>query len=546
MPKTFAQKLQEPLVEIKRIWEYLASIDGREPFQPQERFMATIIAGFPVPQASSIGSSTPMSGNSPDYTDARYCVVRVLAYQSNVNDLPPLGVDADSANSGIADSTYLTATNLCEVLAGNAHLLPTDGSMTVEVFATWDVGSPQQKHYFFAVMPNQITWIACTSPMPPASLGSDIGGGAYYNAIMLAGAPVTIDPLTNLVIPLTPGEKYSALTSGLPTVTILAENSAEPNQGNPPSHWVPCGTFFGGAPDPTLAAAGSQLGGASAAQWFPAYYTGMSNETPPRPTYRFFCPMPGVTDIQIDGSQSIYVSSTAILGSGRYIGATVQGSGHNVDPTTAFTAGGGPGLLDPGFSANRTTTLIPNGTLCAFCNLFESGKNSVATTYPNVASKFLGDGKIVQGSFRGMMLYPASTPISSLPTLIPMFYGYAAPTAALFPVLLSVQSGGNGGTDSALPTWTYTMGPIGGINGSGIGYSNTTYNYTPQSPIYGRGGSFPYQQLGYYEAATCGLAYIDYTGMPQLFVAFELPSGFTGTKTISGTSLDIVGGRIQS
>lgn len=255
------ERLQEPIDAIREIWAYLASLDGREAFYPQERFQATIISGFPVAQTNSLGSGVPMSGNSPDYTDARYCVVRVLTYQSNVNDLPPLGVDQDSTNTGVADATYVTATNLAEILGGNGHILPTNGSLTVEVFGVWDVGNPQQKHYYFCTMP-AVAWIKLTSVMPPASLGSPtVGGGGFYNARLMTGSPMTIDPKTDLVMPFSPAEAIPS------TDNILAENCIEANLGDPAVHFVrdlPC--------------------------FVPAWWIGLSKESTPRPVYRFAYP----------------------------------------------------------------------------------------------------------------------------------------------------------------------------------------------------------------------------------------------------------------
>lgn len=516
-------RLQEPIDAIREIWAYLASLDGREAFYPQERFQATIISGFPVAQTNSLGSGVPMSGNSPDYTDARYCVVRVLTYQSNVNDLPPLGVDQDSTNSGIADATYVTATNLAEILGGNGHILPTNGSLTVEVFGVWDVGNPQQKHYYFCTMP-AVAWLCPTSPIPSASLGSYTGGGGYYNGEILTGSPVAIDPTTDLVIPLK-GE----LLPAPPTYTVLAENSAECNQGDPPTHWVPCGSTF-------INASNQTFGGAPATSLIPAYYVGISNESTPRPVYRFFYPRPGPTTLIIGGSGII---SGGGFGTGRYQCAILQGSGVKVDVTLPFTLSGIPTTGTP-----DTGTAIPSsgstyGPFGIFCNLFEAGPEAAVST----PTHLLRVGSPVVGFFAGM----AAAVNSGVTQLVPMYYGHAAPAGTLIPVLLS-QVSGSDGTSTSSPTYTYS-GSIYFPAITGIDKWSTGSNTMQPLVRNGTGGPGWY---GSYYPAQFGLAFCDCKGAYTLWYAFEQPNGYTGTivsrnsTNTTTITLTAVNGRIET
>lgn len=233
-------KLQEPIDAIREIWDYLASINGTEPFFPQERFMATIIRGFPLtsssPPPGSPGSpgTLPFAANSPDYTDARYCMVRVQALQSNPNDQVILAPDQTSVDLGVADSLYMTATNVVELLSGNSHFLPTDGTMTVEVFATWDAGDPQQKHYCFAVdrfsFPAQIN--AFQSSLYHSGSGTTYGQPFAYawqqlSWIVAPTSPVPVPPVASP-----------------PPNTINATNYENPAFPGPGAYLF--GTFAGG------------------------------------------------------------------------------------------------------------------------------------------------------------------------------------------------------------------------------------------------------------------------------------------------------------
>lgn len=226
--------------------------------------------------------------------------------------------------------TVVPACNLQEATAGS-RTLATDGSVYVHVWENQDVQPFPCTRNVFEVAPGQ-AWIKLTSIIGPASLSSPNGGGGFYNARLVTGLPVTIAPTLDLEIPTNPAEKVPT------TDNILAENSLEANLGNPPSHWVPLPSFV------------------------PAWYVGQSNETPPRPVYRFEYPNPGSSvTVKITGIRQ--VSGPPIAGGGRYNCRVLTGRAAGVDPDTDLdlpdTGETVPGS-DNAIFENECETAFPN------------------------------------------------------------------------------------------------------------------------------------------------------------------------------------------
>ena len=81
----------------------------------------------------------------PDFTDARYWLIRQQVLGGGETDAAVLTSNPTDVDLGLADSLYVVATNLGEAFAGT-HKLATDCTIAVEVFAVYDVGNPQNKN----------------------------------------------------------------------------------------------------------------------------------------------------------------------------------------------------------------------------------------------------------------------------------------------------------------------------------------------------------------------------------------------------------------
>lgn len=357
------------------------------------------------------------------------------------------GLTADSVNlyNALDDPTmFYPATNVLEML---------DGTNTVKmgqpvlILVYIDRGVTNRKRYLF-IADRPVAWIKITSAMGPASAGTPhVGGGAWYNARSVTGVPVTIDPTTDLVAPIAPSETVAASDN------LLAMNWAESNFGDPPSHWVQCPAFV------------------------PAWLIGYSNESPPRPAYRFYVPRPGM----IDGVVLAVLGSSGGGGAGRYQIGVMLGSVAGLDQTTNFHG------TDPG-------TRYPGSYNAYWTDVYEGGSGSNGTNIITV-------GSFIRGSFVGMATDGT-----------PVFYGSSAPSGALFRVKL-VQNGGSQGTASAAATWTYDVWVF-----------DNSLQLLSAAPV-----EAPRFAIGTMTAATMGLAYLSATGAVVLAQAWEVH----GTVTCS-------------
>jgi hypothetical protein len=152
--------LQEPVDELRELSRKVALILQAELREPQERFLAQIVNAGPP----DLSLGTPPPG---DYTDARYWLKRVVVLGSQPDANVQFAADDTDANAGGIEPFIVTAINLSE-WKGKTHGLPTNGSQVFEVFAWWDVGDPNNKHYFFSSPPAnfwaKLTAVDTTAP----------------------------------------------------------------------------------------------------------------------------------------------------------------------------------------------------------------------------------------------------------------------------------------------------------------------------------------------------------------------------------------------
>jgi hypothetical protein len=387
----------------------------------------------------------------PNPQSAQYACVRTVTDAGLTST--SLWHSSPDGLQGILPQTQGTVNPQAGIIATNLAELDQNGNPTgnfvqpgqqVLVAALWNRGSvggisassPSQNNaplYMFWFFPT-VAWIKIESAQPYYSEGSYSGGGGYYNATLVTGAPVTIDPTTDLVAPISPNETLGTANA------ILAMNWAEANLGDPASHTVECPTFV------------------------PAWLIGYSNETPSRPVYRFYVPLPGPVTLKITG---VYGSAIGGGGGARYKAEIQLGNVYRLDTATNYK------LADPG-------TAFPGSANAVWVNVFEGGSGTDGT---NV----VGVGAAVRGSYVG---------ISS--SALPVFYGSSAPTGTTFVVNLSVDGG------TSTPNFKYTLTTLGGI-----ALTNATI-----SPDFRQG----WQNL---TAATAGLAYINGTGVVGLKYADE-------------------------
>lgn len=351
------------------------------------------------------------------------------------------------STSAPAPPNIFSVTNVAEVTQSTTKLansgsrtLPTDSSRMVHVWAFLD--ATQVVRYVMDECPPQ-AWIYIDTIMPPASSGSPNGGGGFYNAKLLTGSPVTISPLGDVVIPTFPNEALPA------TDNVLGQNSLEANLGNPPSHWVPLGCYV------------------------PAWYVGMSNESPPRPVYRFAYPVPGPVSVKIISTNAYY---TGGIGAGRYAGSIGTGRVAGISKTSNFRP------PDTGLTYSGTAN-------CVLTDIYEGGSAAAGTAV-------IANGSIVHAFFVG---YDSENPT------VPVLYFSSAPTGTLFIVNLT-QDGGSDGTNTAPNTYTYTGTSLGGA---------TLFKTAIQARGIPNGSMVP---------APLGTAYIDLTGAIILAEAWETPN----------------------
>lgn len=249
--------LQEAVDAIRELQHQISQFADPDEFVAQERFLAVLTNG---PSDNYQTNAQQNDGKGADWPDYRYWIKRILIFGSGPNAAVAAGYDTLDESVPAQGSTpgkidVFTAINLPEMIVQQTnqatHGLPTNETFVVEVFGWWDVGNPQNKHYFFSACP-AVAWMQITSTAT---------GAGYYNGKLLTGPPQTLDPTVNLVTPINPYESISM------TENVVGQNIAETNltvpSGCDPSHW------------------------ATLPQVVEAWYIGMSNESTPRPTYRF-------------------------------------------------------------------------------------------------------------------------------------------------------------------------------------------------------------------------------------------------------------------
>lgn len=326
------------------------------------------------------GQTVTYSGGSDfvDYPDARYYV----SISSPRLNLKPDGTAANQTPDLLATnpSPEINSSFITEIVtATNLAELPTDpngdpgkpypngmGTHTItQGTRVWLWGVPVEWD------PTILRWVFFTCP-PTAwiKLTSAATGGGFYNARLLTGSPQTIDPTTNLVIPFSPNETIPS------TDNILAENCLEANLGAPPSHWC--------TPLP---------------MFVPAWPIGASNESTPRPAYRFALPPPPGPAVALITSPQGYA--------GKYNGTIY------LPPTT--DDGTGDLTMPDGMTA---------GASCLIINVEEDSGTPGAGTAS--ATNRLATGSYVVGTYGGMS---AETP--PRPTII-VRGGYGINTSPQF------------------------------------------------------------------------------------------------------------------
>lgn len=332
-------------------------------------------------------------------------------------------------NEVVNASDDILAENWSEANLGDppSHWVPANKFVKATFVGYSNETAPRPVFRFSFEQP--IVWLKLIAPVPPNSVGPPpTGGGGYYEAQIVNGVPVTIDPTTDLVAPINPSE---VVTSTNPTAA-LAVNWAEANLGNPPSHWVQTSGYGGSAHEGVFV---------------PAWHIGLSNETVPRPVYRFYIPRPGPVPIKIQPGLN--------YGSGRYYGATMAGTAVSVSLPADFKSPQNPdnGTSFPGANEQRV----------AWCNTLESGNTIAPNTWllGNLDSGGGTETSLVLGVFQGMGI-----DTNNANALIPIYYGTAPPTFCMFPVFCE-QYAGSDGTPISGPTYTYLCSMFTGIIGGG-------------------------------------------------------------------------------
>lgn len=392
---------------------------------------------------------------------AQYCVRK--CYVGGAKTEAPLRI----YNATDDPKQYYCATNLLENGAFTNQVQP---GTQILVIALIDRGITNRKRYVF-LADRPVLWMKITSAIDPSTVGPPpLGGGGYYNARSVAKAPVTLDPTTNLIAPISPNETVAS------TDDILAVNWYEANLGNPPSHIVQCPTFV------------------------PGWLIGYSNETTPRPVYRFYIPKSGIASLSI-GFPGSFSGEVVALGTGRYYAAVMLGSALNQDVTTPFGTDNG-------------TDYGVTGT-CIWQNQAEALQPALAFS-PHAMIAF-GRDSMVTGNFEGSTLVT----ISGVPTIIPVYYGWA--TLALFPVDVYAVSG----TGTVVDPFVYDVYAYGSL---------------PPDPNYKlAAGQTPTERpfpACAVTAATHGMAWQRNGGVGvSLWFVYEQPSGtpLNGTYVISAS-----------
>lgn len=443
--------------------------DGHDSAQPhpywdfQEVFPATVVALNHELNGSQVGDVIP------SMYWVRKCFIQGGATAEPLV-LPPATDD---------QTQWYPATNILELGLQTSNV---GIGQPVLVYAYVDRGIANRKRYIF-VADRPVLWMKITSAMAPYIAGPPpLGSGGWYNARSVAKAPVTLDPITNLVAPISPNEEVAS------TDDILACNWYEANLGNPPTHVVQCPTFA------------------------PGWLIGYSDETVPRPVYRFYVPRPGSVPLQL---ASGYTTATA---SGRYYGRVMLGAvaGQTLAVLDALQwQGQDNGTLFPPFPA----------PLVMWCNFKEAGSGSIAP--PN--STFLMAGsRWVMGTFEGV----TSDGVA-------VYYGDSLSYETFTIKITSVS--GTGGDYTTPASYLYDCLLMDGVGGFGSGLA----------PLVGRGAGAP---VGPFQpGAGYGLGYLDANGTPGLFCAFEQPAPAwkvaDGTYVISaslGGGFILAGGSITS
>lgn len=330
-------RLQEPIEAIKEIWAYLASIDGREEFDPQERFTAMVIGYGPPTDSTNTNFTT-------DYTDSRYWCCRLMTSGSGPVDPVKLGFNQADVNQGVADSLYITATNLAEVTGGNSHAMPTDGSLCVEVFTTWDVGNPQNKHYYFCVYSDGF-WAQLDSIGKPSHY--DSGSGHLIAPYAYAWHEIFFGPTTAPAGQTPPGQPVPAPYPGSRFGTV--NGGTTPSDLGPAFNWAERGTI---AITPAMYPQGWNFSGTIV--WMRRSQIKRGN--PGDFTYGFTALPYGLSLGFINGNDGGYGQYTGLV----LFGASGAASGSN------FVSTGGGGI-PVGISSGPITGISP----AIFCHLDE-------------------------------------------------------------------------------------------------------------------------------------------------------------------------------
>lgn len=444
--------------------------DGYDTSKPLEYEVVEIFGG--VVTSIHYPSTVKPSDDPPIPTPAMYWVRRTFIGSGNTDD-PVVTYAATD------DSLQLYPTTNLEEIDKATNILPL--GQNVMMFAVLDRSQPVRKRYVCIGVPKWV-WAQVGQPIPSSSGGSFTGGGGFYSGRLLHGSPLKIDPSTDLVIPYNPSESGPYLNpSGDAPYNVLLENTAESNLGDPPSHWVP-----------TYAATATNRQGFTG-PIVPCQYIGVSEETTPRPAYRFFYPRPGMVAIKIS-------SGFSGAGAGRYEGVIVSGS--------AVAATGPLVLPDPG--SDTTNTGPASATLnCVWCNLEEAGPNAGSGGFTLQSRVTRMTNAFVCGFYFGTVLRSG--------LLLPCYYGVASPGFTLFPVALNVNTG-SGGAGATPITFTYDL--------------LANFHYTLAPPYYyatNQTPAFRSFSVGPATAAAWGLASIDVDGTIKLWYAFEDRTGVTGT-----------------
>lgn len=393
---------------------------------------------------------------------------------------------------------FYPATNVAELLSGTTNV---QMGQPVLVFSYIDRGVTNRKRYLF-ITDRPTLYLKITTAMPSASMGSFIGGGGFYNARSVTKQCVQVDPTVagGLIAPCSPNEEVAG------TDDVLAENWAEANLGDPGSHWVQPDTFA------------------------PAWLVSYSNETPPRPVYRFYSPRPGPQAMLINiSTPSGFGATTIAFGTGRYAARPMTGNAVNPDATTDFD------FDDPGTNGGS------NGSMpyAIWQNMAECRSAAPAVGFPTHSLQGRSAKPYVIGWFMGMTVLT----IDAVSTPVPVYYGWAM--CSVFSADLYCNPGtgsyGDDGTNTTQPTYAYDIYADGLV--SAAGYQLAAAGAMGTSPEWQRQVNSP---VGHFFPATKGLVEITATGQIRLITCNEQPNGFTGSfMDVALTVYDVSSGIIQ-